>query len=198
MLNPIEHPTSVHETALTESDPHENLVLPLKHLHALDLDFQGTLHGLPAHYHIRVLFDAVLAHSLIFISLDDSPGEQFPRPDGNDGISNELHDVAPILVYGLGHDVQELGGLRPQLLVEGLLCTEVALLGQILGALRLRERIDQWVLIIELFDLGNQDRSCQGLTLRENCPLFRGLVCQVMQDGHRDELKDLVDVLGLA
>jgi hypothetical protein len=69
-------------------------------------------------------------------------------------------------VDGLGHDVQELGGLRPQLLVEGLFCTEVALLGQILGALRLRERIDQRVLIIELFDLGNQDRGGQGLTLR--------------------------------
>jgi hypothetical protein len=42
----------VHETALTESDPHEYLVLALKNLHALDLDLQGTLHGLSAHYHI--------------------------------------------------------------------------------------------------------------------------------------------------
>jgi hypothetical protein len=83
-------------------------------------------------------------------------------------------------------------------LVEGLLCAEVALVGKILGGLRLCERIHQRVLIIELFDLGYQDWGGQGLALREDCPLFRGFVCQVMQDGDRDELEDLVDVLGLA
>jgi len=84
------------------------------------------------------------------------------------------------------------------MLVEGLLGTEVPLLGQILGALRLRERIHQRVLIIELLNLRNQDGGGEGLALRQDRPLFRGLVCQVMQDGDRDELKDLVDVLGLA
>ena len=84
------------------------------------------------------------------------------------------------------------------MLVEGLLCTEITLLGQILGALRLRERIDKRVLIIEVFNLCNQNWGGQGLTLMQHRPLFRGLVCQVMQDGDRDELQDLVDVLSLA
>ena len=84
------------------------------------------------------------------------------------------------------------------MLIESLLGTEIPLLGQILGALRLRERIHQRVLIIELLNLRNQDGGGEGLALRQDRPLFRGLVCQVMQDGDRDELKDLVDVLGLA
>ena len=84
------------------------------------------------------------------------------------------------------------------MLVGGLLGSEVPLLGQILGALRLRERIHKRILIIEVFNLCNQNWGGQGLTLRQHRPLFRGLVCQVMQDGDWDELKDLVDVLGLA
>ena len=180
MLDPVEHTTSVHQAALTEPNPHEYLVLSLKNLHALDFDLQSTLHGLSAHYNIRVLFDAVLAQSLIVNPLDDTPGEQFSWPDGNNGIPNELHDVAPVFVDGLSHNVQELRGLHPQPLVECLFCTKVPLMSQIFGALRLRKRIHQRVLIIELFDLGNQDRSGQGLTLRQNRPLFLSLVCQVM------------------
>lgn len=84
------------------------------------------------------------------------------------------------------------------MLIESLLSTEVPLLGQILGALRLRQRIHKRILIIEVFNLRNQDGGGQGLALRQHRPLFRSLVCQVMQDGDRDELQDLVDVLSLA